>query len=210
MSHESSTLSDPFNRDSGRIEDPLHMCPKDIWYKYDNTNRAFIGYIFPSWNRWKILEPYLHIRCILFNYCDRGIDCWQAFQAFLDRTFPNLEALILSQGWSYDQRHDTIQELIDFFRTTKYKYIWINEDSNGKYSNYNCCLKNDLIHVFHHKNDCPSSFVYNDDDSGNSICDYNHSTDDLIVLSDGLGYKLKTPAKVALHLNQSDILNDTY
>ena len=39
----------------------------------------------------------------MFEYCDRGIWCWQKFHNFLKIVFPNLQVLILEQNFSPDK-----------------------------------------------------------------------------------------------------------
>lgn len=111
------------------------MNPLDIWNSYQETERAYVDYIFPTEEKWRtdVVIPEIHV--IYFSFCDRGIDCWRAFNLFLKRSFPHLKALILQQSWTADPHEKEVEEIKEFMEDPWLQFIWIDQ-SCGSYGRW--------------------------------------------------------------------------
>jgi hypothetical protein len=110
------------------IHNPNNLKADKIWNMYNTSEKAFVKYIFP-YSPWKLDKVYSDIKCIWFEYCDRGIKCWKKFSEFLKTCFPNLRSVILCQNYSYSKCGDELEEthFLDFFYDPWLSHIWIED-----------------------------------------------------------------------------------
>lgn len=112
--------------------------PLNIWNKYKKEECAYVDYIFTTkdfvWN----YKVHSNIKCIMFEYCDRGIQDWSTFKTFLKTSFPNLEVLLLCQNYTYE--NENIEDMLNFLNDSWLQYIWIQDlQSNLKVNmQYGC------------------------------------------------------------------------
>lgn len=102
--------------------------PQDLWNVYDDNERAYVGNLFIC-REWDCCMVYYDIKCVMFGYCDRGIQNWAEFNAFLKETFPSLECLMVTQSCSVSGMNE---DFMDFFYDPWIQSIWI-EDYQTKY-----------------------------------------------------------------------------
>ncbi|NDH05105.1 hypothetical protein EBX93_04150 [bacterium] len=106
----------------------IQETPLKVWKKYKESECAYVDDIFTSREyKWNLLVAYPDVKCIKFEYCDRGIPDWNKFGFFLKTAFPNLEVLLLQQNCTYNPNNDIKQDILDFLRDTWLHYIWIED-----------------------------------------------------------------------------------
>lgn len=113
-----------------------------IWNTYTKDERCYVEWLYTP-SIWPTEFYYPTIKCLVFEYCDRGIHCWKLFGEFLKKSFPNLKCLFLTQNFSMtDCYSDNLIEKThadDFFQDDWLEYILVN-DGQTRYniSNDSC------------------------------------------------------------------------
>ena len=107
---------------------------RTIWNKYDKNERCYVQWLYPR-QEWNYEMYYPAIKCLMFEYCDRGIHCWKTFGIFLKKAFPNLKCLFISQNFNmtdcYLDGSPEKNHVIDFFKDDWLEYILVIDEQSG-------------------------------------------------------------------------------